>query len=129
MMLYIEPALTVTNTMAGAILKGVATATNTIAATRQLGQSATAGQHPSQVQKTKSSFTSGLGLFYGFVPVNPVVWGLQMPLFIILILIFAFVFDFSWKGAALSAYIIQALIVAYVYSTALSVLSSVFFGV
>ena len=113
--------------MAAAAVKGIALTANTIAATRQMGADAKTAMP--NIQKTKSKAIGGLSLFYGFVPVNPILWGLQMPLLIILTMICAFGFGMEWKSSFLVAYITQAIIVAYFYNTVTSALSSIFFGI
>lgn len=112
--------------MAAAVVKGVGLASRTIATGHQLGATMST---VSNIQKKKSSAIGGLSIFYGFVPINPVVWAFQMPLLIVLVLICAFFFEFSWKSSFLIAYVTQAIIVAYFYNMITSALSSIFLGI
>ncbi len=113
--------------MAGVLLRGATKATAVIAQGHQIGS--TVKTSAPNIQKHKDTALGGLGLFYGFVPVMPACWPAQVPLFIILVLIFAFFFQLGWKTSFLSAYVIQALVVAYFYSKIVSGLSSILFGI
>jgi len=112
--------------MAGTAVKGFTKLSSAIATGHQIGDSM---KSVPDIHKKKASALNSLGLFYGFVPINPVTWPAQMPLLLILVLIFAFYFQFSWTTSFLAAYVIQALVTAYIYSKITSGLSSIFFGV
>ena len=59
-------------------------------------------------EETTEAVSLGYALSVGLVPWNPAFWVIQIPVAIITIIIFVWVFGVSWKYALLAGYIAQA---------------------
>lgn len=114
--------------MASAAVRA-ATISSHIARTRAVGDQIKSTADAGTIQKTKSNVTAGIAIVSGFIPYNPFLWVIQIPMFIVFVLLLAFAAGLSWKYSFLGAYVLQASITAYVYYAGLGIASSIFLGI
>lgn len=72
----------------------------------------TIGEQAYQAARTSTTWAGSA--FMGFVPINPIMWLIQIPLFIVIILVLIYTFGVGAGKAALSAYISQAIITMFI---------------
>jgi len=102
---------------------------NQLAKSRATGQQIKASAPPGSIESAKTAVTATAAIGFGFVPINPFLWVFQIPLFILFILMFSFLFGMPFGHAFLGAYFFQAIITAFIYYKFLNIASTVVLGI
>lgn len=103
--------------------------TSMVSQGRQMGTQIKENVDPGTLAQGKKYGIIGLSLFNGFIPMNPLYWVYQIPLFIMIVMIFAFIFEFSWKTSFIMGYIGMALTTTIINYIVFHAASSIFLGI